>query len=107
MTQAVFSSIKLEGILDSSKLKDLDREDIGNMFTNMRCPPPTVTEGASVPFQGINVSEKSHERLLIASREARYYKSVGHDLKPGIKKWGFLKDLYLQLNALEDNKNQD
>ena len=90
-----------------SELEDLDEEDLGNMFTNMRCPPPTVTAAISVPVQGINLSAKSQKRLVVASRAARNYELVVRDLKPPIIKWKVLKELDLQTTALDDKKKQD
>ena len=72
MDQSAFATIKLEGNLDPSDLKDLDEKDLGNTFTNIRCPPPTVTVCIRVPFQGINVFTKSQNHLIITSRAARY-----------------------------------
>ena len=58
MTQAAFFAIKFEGILYPFDLNALGEEDLGNKFTNMLCPPPTVTMGVSIPVQGINLSIK-------------------------------------------------
>ena len=71
MTQAMFDDIKLEGVLDTSDLKDLNEEDLGNTFTNMCRTPTTVTAGIVVPVQGINVSAKSQKDLIVASISAR------------------------------------
>ena len=68
MTQMEFSAIKLEGILDPSNIEDLDEEDLGNLFTNMRFPPPTLTVGVIVTVQGINVSSKYQKRLITLPR---------------------------------------
>ena len=98
--QAAFAAIKLESMWDTSNLEDLDEEDIGNTFTNMRRPPPTVTTSIGVPFQGVNVSAKSQKRLIVASRAARHYKSVVRDLKPAMMQCKVFKDIYVQITAL-------
>ena len=77
MAQEAFFVIRLKGILNPSNLEELDEEDIGNTFTNMCHPPPTVTAGVSVLVQGINVSTKSQKRSIVASRAARNYKLIG------------------------------
>ena len=107
MTQVVFSAIKIKGVFNLYDLEDLDEEDLGNMFTNMRRPPPRLTAGVSVLVQGINVSANYQKRLIIASIAARHYKLVGRDLNPSMMKWKVLMDFYLQLTVLGDNKNQD
>ena len=107
MTQAVFAAIKIKGILDTSDLEDSDEEDIENTFTNMCCPPLTVTAGISVPVQGIIVSDKSHKHFIFVSIAARRYKSVGHDLKPDIMNWKVLKELDLYCTSIEDKNKQD
>ena len=95
MTPAPFSAIKLEDIFYPSELDDLYEEEIGNIFTNMRLPPPTVTEFVSVPVQVINLSTKFQKRLIIVAIAERHYASVSHDLKLTMMKWKVLKDLYL------------
>ena len=84
MAQEAFFVIRLKGILNPSNLEELDEEDIGNTFTNMRCPPTTVTVGVSVLVQGINVSAASQKLLIITSRSEIHYKLVDHELKPAI-----------------------
>ena len=72
MTSMAFTTIKLEGILDLSNIEDLNEEDLGNTFTKMCCPPPTVSAGIRVLVLGINLSVKFQKRLIIASRAARH-----------------------------------
>ena len=68
----------------------------------MRRPPPTVTVGVRVPFQGINVSANYEKSLIIAAGAVRHYKLVVHDMKLSMTKWMVLKELDLYLTALED-----
>ena len=107
MTPAPFPAIKLEDSLYPSELDDLDEEEIGNIFTNMRLPPPTITKFVSVTVQVINVSTKFQKHLIIVARAERYYASVGRDLKLAMMKWKVLKNIYLQTTAIEDKNKQD
>ena len=95
MAQVSFAVIKFEGVLDPSDLNDLDEEDLGNTFTNMRRPSPTVTAVVTFPFQVINAPTKSQKHLIIAYRAARYYKSIRRDFNPKKAKWKVLKEIGL------------
>ena len=44
--------------------------------------------------------------MIVASRAARHYELVVRDLKPSIMKWKVIKEIDLNLTALEDNKKQ-
>ena len=95
MAQEAFFVIRLKGLLNPSNLEELDEEDIGNTFTNMRCPSPTVTAVVTFPFQVINAPTKSQKHLIIAYIAARYYKSIRRDLNPKKAKWKVLKEIGL------------
>ena len=72
----------------------------------MRCPPPKFTLGVNIPIQGINVSVKSQNRLVIYSRSERHYRSVGCELNLSMMKWMVLEELDLHLTSLEYKKEQ-